>query len=487
MTTTNRPLRHGVALIEALIALVVMAFGMLALVGVQTTLRLNSDIARQRAEATRIASEEMEQVRSFLSVSAIAGQPGVSWDEIASRTVDPVALPAGSSNTSYRLVRTVTQQGATQKTIHVVVSWKDRTDSDQSVVFDGAVLASSPPFAALLRVPMKMTAVTQRGGRHPTIPPFAKDLGDGTSAMKPVESGTVGWLFDNTTGVMRICSVDAAKVTANLVPADLTNCNTTAQLAAGTVNFNLRGATADRGNGTSVFKPVAGGTLAWVIDNATGNILQRCSAVAAGSTAASLAAGTDALAGCVALPGPQPVIAPFNAATDGAVALGATDSTTPLSWPALNLDVALQGGATNVTSSTCYTDAPTSAAAAATQTTVNYYCAVVAADATGWGGQFNLVPAAYSDGGAAAWSAGTTSSTYKVCRYTTAAGDYTANTDHPKYYCKVASASCTAKVKTNLVNQNFLVIAGSKSCPTDVAADPANGDFVNSNTLQHQP
>ena len=47
-----------------------------------------------------------------------------------------------------------------------------------------------------------------------------------------------------------------------------------------------------------------------------------------------------------------------------------------------------------------------------------------------------------------------------------------------------------------LGDQNFLVIrAGNFSgtsgaaftCPTDVAANPAGGDFVNSNTLPHQP
>jgi hypothetical protein len=38
-----------------------------------------------------------------------------------------------------------------------------------------------------------------------------------------------------------------------------------------------------------------------------------------------------------------------------------------------------------------------------------------------------------------------------------------------------------------LVNQNFLVILIQNSCPTDVPADPAHGDFVSSNTLVHRP
>ena len=71
----QRSLR-GVALIEAMIAMLVMAFGTLALVGVQATLRLNSDIAKQRAEATRIGLADLERARNFISV-AIGGTLGI--------------------------------------------------------------------------------------------------------------------------------------------------------------------------------------------------------------------------------------------------------------------------------------------------------------------------------------------------------------------------------------------------------------------------
>ena len=68
---------RGVSLVEALVALAVMSIGMLALVGVQSTMRLNSDLAKQRTEATRIASEEIERMRSFISLGAVNGQPDV--------------------------------------------------------------------------------------------------------------------------------------------------------------------------------------------------------------------------------------------------------------------------------------------------------------------------------------------------------------------------------------------------------------------------
>ena len=49
----KRPIPRGVSLIEAIVAMAVMAFGMVAIVGLQGTLRQNSDIAKQRSEVER--------------------------------------------------------------------------------------------------------------------------------------------------------------------------------------------------------------------------------------------------------------------------------------------------------------------------------------------------------------------------------------------------------------------------------------------------
>jgi Tfp pilus assembly protein PilV len=64
MRTRNR-LQRGISLIEALLALAVMALGMMGLVGVQSTLRSTSDVAKQRSEAVRIAQAEIERWRAF--------------------------------------------------------------------------------------------------------------------------------------------------------------------------------------------------------------------------------------------------------------------------------------------------------------------------------------------------------------------------------------------------------------------------------------
>jgi hypothetical protein len=66
-----------------------------------------------------------------------------------------------------------------------------------------------------------------------------------------------------------------------------------------------------------------------------------------------------------------------------------------------------------------------------------------------------------------------------VCRFT---GDYVidnamSNTEHPLHYRGVTGA---------LDNQNYLVIDGNQTCPTDSKIDPINSDYVNTHTLLHQ-
>jgi len=151
------------------------------------------------------------------------------------------------------------------------------------------------------------------------------------------------------------------------------------------------------------------------------------------------------------------------------------------------------------------------AASCFTQTvdqSVVYYCAVSTTDPLGWGGQLNVA--------LAAGTFGPTSANYKSCRYTTdlpSADDsntttvneadpnaeFIANAEHPRTYClerplnqNESSLICRDKrVKVNLINQNFLIIRGNWTCPTEwntsnqyvEAGDP----LIRANTRQHQP
>ena len=85
----RRAIQRGVSLIEAIVAMAVMAFGMMAIVGLQTTLRQNSDIAKQRSEAVRIAEEAIEQWRGYSTPS-----PPAAYDDIAIGELPDTTTPA---------------------------------------------------------------------------------------------------------------------------------------------------------------------------------------------------------------------------------------------------------------------------------------------------------------------------------------------------------------------------------------------------------
>jgi hypothetical protein len=344
------------------------------------------------------------------------------------------------------------------------------------------IAGAAPVLSALLTVPPSRTAPSLRKSRHPTIPVRARELGSGTgeSVFKPAEAGTVAWTFNDVTGVItRVCTVGAATSSSSLTAADLgpANClSTTAQLLSGAVAFNLRGASRDVGSGTSVLKPVPGGSVAWSLDDSSRRVKRNCQ-VDASSTNATLS--IDDVGGghaCVSVDQP---ISPFDAANDPAATLVAADSESP-AWPVLPLSIALSLTSTgHAAAPVCFADSPTNSLLAnqSGQTVIEYFCIVFPNVAKTWSGQSLVVPGAFVDGGPATWPVGTDTDQYRICRYSLGTTPVD-NGDHPSSYVDASG---------NLINQNFLVIAGPKNCPSDVAANPSAGDLVDSNTLPHQP
>lgn len=496
MPHTNNFSQRGVTLIEALVAMAVMAFGMLAVVGVQSTLRVNSDLAKQRTEATRLAEQELEALRRFVTVTDFDNAALAPPDQVA-------ALP--ETNTSYTLTRQMlAQSDGLQRTVKVTVSWQDRYGNQRSVVLRDIVTRAAPVLSGLVSSVRKVTVAGQRNNRHPTIPSRAGDLGNQTSGFKPSEGGTVAWVFNNTTGVITSrCTVVANTSSSSLTSGDLSGCvATNAQLLAGYVRFNLRGVSLALNAFVSAYKPVPGDVAAYIIANGQSKITSRC--VAPEATPSKSLALAD-LVSCATLSTPQS-ISPFDPAEVAGYSLVASDSEDP-HWPALNLSVDLThdstldpvGGHTHAPE--CFADAPTTSVAAATQTVVQYFCIVYPkSDGTSaWMGRSNLVPLAFTDGTVAsppppAWPIGAVANSYRVCRYTPSSNQFAANVDHPADYGKwiagcsgVAGSEKCRPVTGNLINQNFLVIEGSKTCPTDVPVDVAAGNLVNTNTRQHQP
>lgn len=241
MNSLRTRLQRGVSLIEAMVAMAVMAIGMLGVVGMQSTLRNNADVSRQRAEAVRIAQQEIERWRAFVDLNnGSNGSTGYGALGVGTPT-STIAAAAGIGNTEFTLTRSVASLPAPMsgKSLAVEVSWVDRSNETQRVQLTTLITGIEPELAATLALPGEGALVRNPAGRKRGIPVTAKDLGNGTSGfIPPGATGGLVWRFDNTTGVITLCT-SAVATTAALTTASLTCGSTTALLLSGFVTYAL--------------------------------------------------------------------------------------------------------------------------------------------------------------------------------------------------------------------------------------------------------
>jgi Tfp pilus assembly protein PilV len=238
--TTSPRRQHGISLIEALIALLVLSLGMLTVSQLQGHLRLGSDIARQRTEAVRLGQEDIEALRAY-SVLAASGAAR-SWAGIAnaSRSVD--ASTGYATHTRYTVAREIVDVNAlAAKTAAVTVHWNDRDGAAQKIVLTTVIAANDPAHGGVLALAPSGVHAKGVSSRSSRVPLLAKDLGDGRSVLKPTSTGTTALIFDNTSGnvTARCTGINPATTTRDLALADLTACGAiTAQLLSGSVRFS---------------------------------------------------------------------------------------------------------------------------------------------------------------------------------------------------------------------------------------------------------
>lgn len=212
MKTAHR--NRGVSIVEALVALAVMAFGMLGVVGLQASMRYNADIAKQRSEAVRIAQERIEQARAYIALS------GADSFAAIAEVPDPQPVTDYTTNTTYTWTAStpLVQTDPPLKLYEVRVRWTDRNDQPQDVVLRTNIAGVAPELAGALGIAAAGSPNAFVRERNSGIPSSAVPQGDGTSRFVPPGSG-VGWVFNNTSGVItQVCNALFTECTsANLL------------------------------------------------------------------------------------------------------------------------------------------------------------------------------------------------------------------------------------------------------------------------------
>ncbi len=199
--------QRGISLVEALVALAVIGFGLVAYVGVQSALRANGDIARQRAEATRIGQEAVESWRAFSAMRIDPDNPDrISYEGLETQPADPV----DGLNATYTLERFVLDdEPLNAKTIVVDVDWRDRNDEPQRVRLATVIAGVPPELAGTLSVRGAGNPARLPAGRHPAIPLDAVPVEGGRSRLEfeGPRGRAVALVFDDLTGaITTVCS-----------------------------------------------------------------------------------------------------------------------------------------------------------------------------------------------------------------------------------------------------------------------------------------
>jgi hypothetical protein len=323
------------------------------------------------------------------SVSTPAAARSYAGITSASTTVD--AATGYASSTPYTVSRQIVSTHAlAAKTVALTVRWTDRAGDAQQIVLNSMIAAHDPAYGGALGIAPTGAHARGASARSSRVPASARDLGNGSSVLKPTAASTLAYVFDNTSGrvTARCSGINPLTATRELGLAQLTNCTSiSAQLLSGSVRFSQ-------------------------------------------ASPPDAARGNDA----------------------------------PL---AFNVVLGINGGAGGgAVAPECSVEAVQTEAG---ERFASYHCLVQPLASGRWSGRSTIAPID--------WTIGNSTNDRKICRYSSdldGSGAIDSNEEHPATYSGVAHT---------LANQNFLVIKGGETCPAGSGSDA----FVSTGTALHQP
>ncbi len=190
---------NGIGLIEVLVALAIMAAGLLAIASFQGSLLSESSANKTRAEAIAIAQQRIEQIRNYSGEAFNLDDFNLLYADISAGNLTEV----DGNNATFNRTETIFEANDA-KGVSVTVAWLDATGKSQSVNLETDISWASPSLSGELdNAQNQEILVRSATGRA--------ELGDGKVGDNEQSTGILGDLIgviDRGDGDLRLVKGD---------------------------------------------------------------------------------------------------------------------------------------------------------------------------------------------------------------------------------------------------------------------------------------
>lgn len=136
--------QRGISLVETVVTLAILSFGLVALMKLQAYLVGHSANSKEQTEATTLAQKKIEELRDYQQINTSSGVK--SYDDITSgsQTVNGVA-------STYTLSWAVTSNNVPDhKTIDLTVTWTDRSNVNHTINLSSIIAKTDPASSGVI-------------------------------------------------------------------------------------------------------------------------------------------------------------------------------------------------------------------------------------------------------------------------------------------------------------------------------------------------
>lgn len=209
---------RGFALLETLIALLVVSFGLLVLGRSQTRLWGAVDLARDQTDALGLIASDID-TQHHTGATALAALDALADQADTETTIGP---------TTYQYGRSVrTDPFLLTRAVESHVRWQDREGRWHRLSLPTLLPRSDRRAAGWLALAPDGATAAAPQGRATDIPPEARTLADGRIALKPRADRADTWLFDPATArIVATCTAPVGLRNDRLQATDVSACST---------------------------------------------------------------------------------------------------------------------------------------------------------------------------------------------------------------------------------------------------------------------